>query len=413
MVERSPPTTGPEIIAQTPLPIPAMPLPTYFPGAAPPITSEETDAVSSTLEVSARHALSHRVSHLQQNESKTRSIDPVRNLPSAFVARALSLRAPSAPEARQTRFWKFVHTLIDADNYRYNPDVVPQTLHLSGAATQNAISPFTAAVKHNDMESGKASTDASIGSNYNGGLCSCLPSPFPKLLKWITYGNFVVCILTSVLIVEIFTNKGFSPLTINPLFGVSIDTMTNLGGTVTSWLKLHPSQNWYRLFTGPFLHSGIIHLLVNASAILVLCPKLHAWLDPGELCDCGSFWGCVWIDGAILADNVVNWRVINHPRFQMVYWAVQMALFLLVGLAPFVDNLAHVGGALTGFAIGLIVARRVGGYQYHNYYLTYILYPLIALFICLIIFVGGLYVIVRNAPIQSQGLCYGFLTTSC
>ncbi|KAJ3213049.1 hypothetical protein HDU67_003433 [Dinochytrium kinnereticum] len=357
--------------------------------------------------------------------------------PTGYVARAISMRGPVSPEARQTRFWRFIQTLIDADAYRYNPDIIPPAVQLSGAApTSNSVSPFT--TKPLDVESGSKTVSGgeTAGIGYAGGCCSCLPPGLAKILSWITYGNLLVCILTSVLVVEIYSNRGFSPLNVNPLFGVSIETMASLGGTVTSWVRIKPEEHWWRLFTSSFLHSGIIHLLVNASALLVLCPKLYAWFGPVRLTMIyfismlggqvtttalhiqnfvvvGASGAICGLIGAILADNIVNWRVLNHPRFQMGYWSVQLALFLVVGLIPFVDNLAHVGGVITGFGAGLILARRVGGYQYHKFYISYILFPALGLVLCFVIYLGGLFIIVRNLQLQSKGLCYAFLSSSC
>ncbi|KAJ3105413.1 hypothetical protein HDU97_008167 [Phlyctochytrium planicorne] len=375
-----------------------------------PAPNSATSSTSvNSIETPPPFAVARRSSCTAQRITELERTSSASRLPSAYVVRAFS---PTNQQQQQSSYLTFGQTLIDAEKYRYNPDIIP---------IPNPEPPTQVDIARDTEKQARQ-------------ISPVAPSRFP-LLGWITFGNLLVCILISVLAVELYQNGGFSPLNINPLFGVSIDTLADLGGTVTVWIRINPKAHWYRLITSSFLHSGIIHLLVNSAALLVICPKLSTWFGPirltviyviamvgGQITTTalhvqnvvvvGASGAISGLIGAILAENIVNWRVINHPKFQLGYWLLQLLIYLLVGLLPNVDNLAHIGGLIAGFGAGLILAKRIGGYPYHKPWIS-TAFSVIGIVMIFWIYVGGSVIIAKNSQLQSKNLCYAFLSTNC
>ena len=135
-------------------------------------------------------------------------------------------------------------------------------------------------------------------------------------------------------------------------------------------------EGW-RLFSHAFLHGGMLHLFVNAYALLILAPTLERYLGTGRfilLYLVAAVAGCVvallvnlefaalvggsgalfGMLGAAIAINIRGGRTLldfleNHGTRQLI---AITALNLLVGFfIPIVSNSAHVGGFLAGFVL--------------------------------------------------------------
>ncbi|KAJ3113055.1 hypothetical protein HDU96_003833 [Phlyctochytrium bullatum] len=324
--------------------------------------------------------------------------------PTGYMALALAHHAaPRDPERRRaSAFWRFVGLLIDSDTYRYNPNLVPpmggcaraprpHDVSVDGtSATDKVVSlkpgdkegVLGARVRTEEEEAAAAAAlAAKSGAKKSRHRLTLRPAAPPAIAAdaptagpatsgwlptWLTPTTLLTAILVSVFVAELFQNRGFAPLSTNPLFGVSLDTLAKCGGTVTSWVRLAPRTHAYRLLTGPFLHAGIVHLFINLIALWVLGPRLQMWFGAAKACGVylfamvggqlvsvvlhkenivvvGASGAICGLVGAVLAEGIVNWKVINHPKFQLGYWGTQLALYLAIGALPLVDNLAHVG----------------------------------------------------------------------
>jgi rhomboid protease GluP len=141
---------------------------------------------------------------------------------------------------------------------------------------------------------------------------------------------------------------------------------------------------WWRLITCQFLHFGIIHIAFNAMALWNIGPLaerlfgrwhfLLLYLVSGigggfgtllwrpEANSAGASGAIFGVIGGLLAflsrrDLGVPTLLVMHLRRSFLGFA---AFSLLAGvLIPGVDNAAHVGGLLTGFALGFALARPV------------------------------------------------------
>ncbi|RCV49163.1 rhomboid family intramembrane serine protease [Marinitenerispora sediminis] len=129
---------------------------------------------------------------------------------------------------------------------------------------------------------------------------------------------------------------------------------------------------WYRLLTAAFLHGGITHLLFNGFAMYVVGPQLERWLghgryltlwllsavggsvlsylvDPGQL-SVGASGAIFGLFGAIL---VVGRRLRLDTRFIVGLLVVNLLITFLV---PGISWTAHIGGLVTGLALGATYA---------------------------------------------------------
>ncbi len=135
---------------------------------------------------------------------------------------------------------------------------------------------------------------------------------------------------------------------------------------------------WWRLFTAVFLHADLGHLAANAvfgfvflglamgaygtgvgllAALLAgVGGNILAWLiDPvhRSLGASGMVMGCL---GLLVARPVSIWRKNSRAfRSMLIGIAAGGMLFLLLGAGPGTDLTAHLGGFISGIALGIIL----------------------------------------------------------
>jgi membrane associated rhomboid family serine protease len=137
---------------------------------------------------------------------------------------------------------------------------------------------------------------------------------------------------------------------------------------------------WWRLFTAVWLHADIGHLAANASLGLVLVGlamgrfgtgagllaaylagvggNLAGWLLAAEgphrsLGASGMVMGAL---GLIAAQSWTAWRgTLGGPKLAIGGVLGGIMLFVLLGVAPHTDVIAHAGGFLTGLILGAVL----------------------------------------------------------
>ncbi|KAI8909309.1 rhomboid family-domain-containing protein [Powellomyces hirtus] len=137
----------------------------------------------------------------------------------------------------------------------------------------------------------------------------------------------------------------------------------------------HPNQ-WYRFLTAMGLHGGLLHLLFNLSfqvrtgfqmekdfgwwriAMIYFLSGIAGFvfganfnpMTPSVGCS-GALYGLM---ACLLLDLFQNWRLINKPWLELFKMGIQILISLLIGMLPFIDNFAHIGGFYTGILAGLL-----------------------------------------------------------
>lgn len=136
---------------------------------------------------------------------------------------------------------------------------------------------------------------------------------------------------------------------------------------------------WWRLLTNIFLHGGLIHIMNNMMGLFFVgifiepllgrIKYLLLYLITGILASTTSI---LWYDGAVsvgasgaifglygflLACILTK---IFSPEFGKVFLMITLVFVgvnLLMGLMGGIDNAVHIGGLISGFVIGIIIAR--------------------------------------------------------
>jgi rhomboid protease GluP len=164
----------------------------------------------------------------------------------------------------------------------------------------------------------------------------------------------------------------FNLALINP----SIDALAALGGNAHS-LTISGGQ-WWRLLTSTLLHGGITHLGFNSLATWNIGGQLEpraGWrallatfvitgllasltsvlVNPREIIGIGA-------SGAIfgMLGFIVVWGVSSVPQFVQQIQRNFVMLLVVVGssaIIPGVDNVAHIGGLVSGLLLGFVWER--------------------------------------------------------
>eukprot|EP01137_Pigoraptor_chileana_P036771 Opistho-2@32927 len=137
----------------------------------------------------------------------------------------------------------------------------------------------------------------------------------------------------------------------------------------------HPDQGG-RFVVPIFLHVGIFHLFFNLLMQIGIGRQIErtaGWLRTGIIYMLsgigGNLFSAIFVpyqpqvgaSGALyglLAVLVVelfqSWQLLTHPWKEMFKLIIVVAVSLMIGTLPWVDNFAHIGGFLTGILAGII-----------------------------------------------------------
>lgn len=215
------------------------------------------------------------------------------------------------------------------------------------------------------------------------------PPPPPKEYKpYFIYATTWIHVAT--LIYGVVLEGGFADWkTENPMIGPGRDTLKAMGA---KWVPCLLAGQWWRFFTPSFLHVGIIHFLFNMSFQWPVGRRLEMSFGPWRI---AFVWFCGALGGNLLsslflptmlqagassslfgllgvlgADLVQNWKNIITPGKHLRKLLSAIGLSLAIGLLPFVDNFAHLGGLFTGLCAGIMVIPTItfGAWQRRRRY---------------------------------------------
>lgn len=198
-----------------------------------------------------------------------------------------------------------------------------------------------------------------------------------KKTPFLTIGLTIVQIIMFAVSVGL---GGLESILVNPLIGPPEATLVQLGAKQGT-LIISPNWQVYRLLTPIFLHGGIVHLCLNMMwQMSVMLPLERHWgcifvcfiylisgvggnllsaLFLPEIVTVGASSSLFGILGGVYADLWMNWRYMPSPKRDFILITIQVVAQVIVGLIPWIDNFAHVGGLLVGFLSTMIFIPRM------------------------------------------------------
>jgi len=183
----------------------------------------------------------------------------------------------------------------------------------------------------------------------------------------------VACVILYVMSLVFDPQAALQPRGYLNMFSPSLAALRALGATgAVPWQE----GQWWTLFTAIYLHGGLLHILFNVLWIRQLGPAVQELYGPSRLVivftvagaagflasnllvydftigASGSIFGLL---GALVAFGQKRGGTFGAMVLrQYGQWAV--VLFVLGFLMPGVNNIAHAGGFVGGFAAGLMLA---------------------------------------------------------
>ncbi|XP_057730136.1 RHOMBOID-like protein 8 [Arachis stenosperma] len=173
----------------------------------------------------------------------------------------------------------------------------------------------------------------------------------------------------------------FQPLSENPLLGPSQSKLEEMGALRRNFVTEY-HQTW-RLFTSPFLHAGLFHLLLNLCSIIFIGIHLERELGPlriGVIYAMSAFGGALMASlflqhtpavassgalygllGTLLSELIWNWELQTKRVSAIVSFVFVFVCNFILGFLPYVDNFASIGGFVSGFLLGsvLLLSRNL------------------------------------------------------
>ncbi|EPB85660.1 hypothetical protein HMPREF1544_07567 [Mucor circinelloides 1006PhL] len=154
-------------------------------------------------------------------------------------------------------------------------------------------------------------------------------------------------------------------------------SLSSICGMTTFHQYQVPDQT-YRLLTPLFIHTGLIHLIINLAVLIILGTKVEKIINSlrFSLLYIGSgvfghalgasfappttpFLGCssslFGLFGFLYVDLMYNWRRLEQPIRYLIKLLLGTALSFILGLLPGVDNFSHMGGLIAGVILSLFL----------------------------------------------------------
>eukprot|EP01089_Gocevia_fonbrunei_P021662 TRINITY_DN8499_c0_g1_i1.p1 TRINITY_DN8499_c0_g1~~TRINITY_DN8499_c0_g1_i1.p1 ORF type:complete len:298 (-),score=35.30 TRINITY_DN8499_c0_g1_i1:98-991(-) len=197
---------------------------------------------------------------------------------------------------------------------------------------------------------------------------------WPVFILWISVAE------TLIMFYAIIYNGGFVPFSENIWAGPSVDTIIIFGAKDVTVIR--NENQWWRFLSPVFLHLGVFHLLSNLFAQLfvgIMLERLyHSWriaftyivsgiagnllsaiFLPKQV-EAGASPALFGLLSIYLVDLISNWKMYKAPKQELAKWIITTAITLVLGVLPFIDNFAHIGGSLGGFLAVMIVVPSNG-----------------------------------------------------
>lgn len=195
----------------------------------------------------------------------------------------------------------------------------------------------------------------------------------------LSFANLLTIIQFGALLYSLMSGDGFASLEHNAMLGPHSHTLDSMGAKNPA--RVLYQGEWWRLLTTLFLHSGLIHFVMNAMVQMRVGVTLevlwghHIWLliyaasgAYSSLLSCivfpdslsvGASGAICGIIGAGLTFTLMTWTQKQLPgdlvdrNFQLSTLAMTVVITLLLSGVPMVDFAAHIGGFVSGAMLAL------------------------------------------------------------
>ncbi|KAI9205788.1 rhomboid family-domain-containing protein [Polychytrium aggregatum] len=137
-----------------------------------------------------------------------------------------------------------------------------------------------------------------------------------------------------------------------------------------------PHNQFFRFLTPIFLHGGILHFLMNMMfqlrtglqmerdfgslrySIIYLISGIGGFAFGGNFsgfvpsvgCS-GSLYGLM---ACLVLDLAQHWKIVQNPWWELLKMIFQILVSFMLGMLPYIDNFAHIGGFIFGILAGLV-----------------------------------------------------------
>lgn len=243
--------------------------------------------------------------------------------------------------------------------------VSPETNGMSGLEWWNDYA--AGDKKQAPVKKPRRDSDSESGPKYEVPLVN-LEAPSP--LIWVVG---LALIMTITFVCETIQVGGYADIKTNPMWGPDDTTMLQMGA---KYGPLIQSGEWWRLFSATFLQNGLIFYILSMF-VLFVCRNVEreaGWwravivfmlsstfgyiissLFVPNLISCGTTGGMAGYLGLMISDLIAKWRGTSKPLLRLIGLIFLVAILIIVGLTPFVDNFLHIGGLVMGFMAALML----------------------------------------------------------
>ncbi|XP_004515655.1 inactive RHOMBOID-like protein 8 [Cicer arietinum] len=167
----------------------------------------------------------------------------------------------------------------------------------------------------------------------------------------------------------------FQHLSENPLLGPSMSKLDEMGALRRNFLTEY-HESW-RLFTFPFLHAGLFHLIINLCSVIYVGIHLEQEFGPlriGIIYILSAFVGTLMASlflqnipavgssgalygllGTLLSELVWNWKFHTNKVSEIASLVFIFVCNFFLGFLPYVNNFSSIGGFISGFLLGTVL----------------------------------------------------------
>lgn len=255
-------------------------------------------------------------------------------------------------------------------------------------------------------------------------------SPPNKYYKYFHFPTFtiLVTIVDVAMFIWVMAIGGFAPPSINPMLGPPPQTLLDAGAKWTPYIL---EGQWWRIIAPNFLHAGFIHIIMNTVtqvlfgwylerkfgtirfAIIYLLSGIGGMLTSAifipNLMSVGASGALYGIIAMWCIDLFQDIKILPHPCLTISSVVVLIFVSFAMGLLPYTDNFAHIGGFLFGLELSLILILKYKWDKLWKIRLRYVV-AIVATILFLTQFIGFFYLL-YNVDVTS--LCPNCKYVSC